>query len=928
MASLAPAEKAPTGKPLKVGSPHDPAEREADRIADILTAPEEPAMPVCTACAAGGAPCAACGGGDGGGVLRRQVVVSEDLKGIPGAPAGANHENEEPPVEGEIRRSLLKPLQAKLTIGQTNDVYEQEADRVAEQVMRKAPPIPPKIQRQPEDVQSEGIQPNSLAEVISPIVQRQKESIVEDPLQAKFETCGEEEQVQRSADGTAQAQPDLERRLKTSQGGGSPLPDEVRGFMEPRFGTDFSQVRIHTDGEAVQMNRELGAQAFTHRSDIYYGAGKNPAKDELTGHELTHVLQQLGVTRVDSISRGNDFLIQRTPEEAEVLTSRHTSWGNLDETALGRELLRLALSGQTTLADEVLNTLDSNDRDDVAYEFMLAADDPQLVRLAAATVSRQFLHRVFDELTSGSVAAEEQQEADRIVKITTLQTVSIGAFESAVTSPRTKIFPFRLPGFTVLNDAPIEARRERGGIWVHSFVRVLGTDEFRAETATLPSEYFLSGIVLPETEVIGVRLYDQGGIIHYTTPLFLIQLANATNQQVLEKIIEAAGIGLTLGTGALAGAGVETGGLAVRALTRLGVEAAMAGRLLLWADRAAFVLGTVASILREHRSWLIEQFGSGFMDAVDTIHSAAAVYGLARVVLEAPRLVQGLRNGYRSFLNAARARSSSFSSAQQTTIQQVTQSTDNLVEQIDNIAGARPAARHGAAEPTTPPPSAETRPAEVTPVGPRGTRETPPEPSSSGPAAPTAAGAGGGYRPTQAELESYADRAWRMLGGRGPRPAVTETQLPPDVAGQFRSSPPTITVRTGASSPGSVIDTVWHEASHGRIRELIGFMNEHLVSSWQRTLLRPLDEIVSYFFGGLGRVIQGPTVSSRLFGILNMLGAPFKAFGSMATAAERALWIPHMLAYAAALIWAEVKIILWAIRERRESGTPQPAPAP
>ena len=67
MASLAPAEKAPTGKPLKVGSPHDPAEREADRIADILTAPEEPAMPVCAACAAGGAPCAACGGGDGGG---------------------------------------------------------------------------------------------------------------------------------------------------------------------------------------------------------------------------------------------------------------------------------------------------------------------------------------------------------------------------------------------------------------------------------------------------------------------------------------------------------------------------------------------------------------------------------------------------------------------------------------------------------------------------------------------------------------------------------------------------------------------------------------------------------------------------------------------------------------------------------------------
>lgn len=119
--------------------------------------------------------------------------------------------------------------------------------------------------------------------------ERQEEK--EEPLQAKCEAC-EEEQVQRSVDGTVQAQHDLESRLNSSQGGGNPLPDEVRGFMESRFGTDFSQVRVHTDGEAVQMNQELGAQAFTHGSHIYYGAGKAPAKDELTGHELTHVVQQ------------------------------------------------------------------------------------------------------------------------------------------------------------------------------------------------------------------------------------------------------------------------------------------------------------------------------------------------------------------------------------------------------------------------------------------------------------------------------------------------------------------------------------------------------------------------------------------------------------------------------------------------------------
>jgi hypothetical protein len=64
--------------------------------------------------------------------------------------------------------------------------------------------------------------------------------------------------------------------------------------MEPRFGADFSGVRVHTGGEAVQMNRELGAQAFTHGSDVYFGAGKSPGNNELTAHELTHVVQQSG----------------------------------------------------------------------------------------------------------------------------------------------------------------------------------------------------------------------------------------------------------------------------------------------------------------------------------------------------------------------------------------------------------------------------------------------------------------------------------------------------------------------------------------------------------------------------------------------------------------------------------------------------------
>lgn len=562
-------------------------------------------------------------------------------------------------------------IQTKLAINMPGDEYEQKADRVAQQVMGMPEPH---MQR---------ACPCGGGCLKCQTGQPGKEHEHKQTMRVGPRDSGPTEV------------PPVAHEILHSPG--QPLNPSTRSYFEPRFGHNFSRVRAHSGRQAEQAAQSVNAKALTVSNHIVFGGVRySPSSREgqqLLAHELPHVIQQLGASGIHAIgSRGHDGLLQRTPAEAEALISRHTSWGNLDETALGQELLRLALGGQLDFAVEVLDTLGSFDRDDVAYEFVVAATDLQLVSLAAAAASRQFLHRLFDELTSGSVADEEQQQADRILQVTARQTVGVSAFEAAATSRRTKIFPFRLPGFTVLNDAPIEARRERGGIWVHSFVRVLGTAEFRAETETLPDEYFLSGIVLPETEVIGVRLYDQGGIIHYTTPLFLIQLANATDQRVLEKILEAAGIGLTLGSGALAG---------------LGVEASMAARVLLWADRATFVLGTVTSVLREHRSWLVEQFGPGFMDAVDIIHSATAIYGLARVALQAPRIIQGLRDSYRAFRAAARSRSSGFSSSEQTTMQQVTQSTDELIDQIDNIQGARRTPQTGPQQAAEPPPLGE-----------------------------------------------------------------------------------------------------------------------------------------------------------------------------------------------------------------------------
>jgi len=198
--------------------------------------------------------------------------------------------------------SSVAGIQTKLTVGAVGDRYEQEADRVAAQVMRMslAPDNSPQVQRFGEE--DNPVQRWSLAQSITPVVHRRVDEQVQmrELVQRAFQTGGK------------QASGDLESRLNASKGGGSPLAPEVRAFMEPRFGADFSGVRVHTGTEAVQMNRELGAQAFAHGSDVYFGAGKSPGNNELTAHELTHVVQQNSAA-VQRLSLSSETHLQRSP---------------------------------------------------------------------------------------------------------------------------------------------------------------------------------------------------------------------------------------------------------------------------------------------------------------------------------------------------------------------------------------------------------------------------------------------------------------------------------------------------------------------------------------------------------------------------------------------------------------------------------------
>ena len=153
-------------------------------------------------------------------------------------------------------------IQAKLTIGSPNDRYEQEADRVAAQVVQQLQ-RPASIQRQ--DELNETIQAKSMLQ--------RPDSIV-----------------------TGEASTQLASEINNRRGGGQPLEVGLQQSMGRAMGADFSRVRVHTDGGSDALNRSIQAKAFTTGQDVFFRQGAyDPGSrggQELLTHELTHVAQQ------------------------------------------------------------------------------------------------------------------------------------------------------------------------------------------------------------------------------------------------------------------------------------------------------------------------------------------------------------------------------------------------------------------------------------------------------------------------------------------------------------------------------------------------------------------------------------------------------------------------------------------------------------
>ena len=171
-------------------------------------------------------------------------------------------------------------------VSQPGDPSEREAEAVADRVMRMAAPV------------SVGSAPAAI--------------------QRKCAACEDEEkmiQTRRNSSSDTEPALDAGAAARVAERGGTPLPMEVRSYFEPRFGHDFSGVRVHTDGEAAEGARAVQARAYTLGRNIVFGsheyAPATAAGKRLLAHELTHVVQQ----------RAGGEAIQRTIGDANDLAS-------------------------------------------------------------------------------------------------------------------------------------------------------------------------------------------------------------------------------------------------------------------------------------------------------------------------------------------------------------------------------------------------------------------------------------------------------------------------------------------------------------------------------------------------------------------------------------------------------------------------------
>jgi len=172
--------------------------------------------------------------------------------------ADANYENQNTNTSFNFFTILItNQIHPKLKVSHPDDPYEIEADRVADQIMRMSNP--------------------------------------DSQIHRKCSSCNmkadEELKIHRKSQSSSELEASNETANKINTSQGRPLDEPTKSFMEPRFGYDFSSVRIHDDSKANELADSVNARAFTVSNDIFLGKNESVSNRKLMAHELTHIVQ-------------------------------------------------------------------------------------------------------------------------------------------------------------------------------------------------------------------------------------------------------------------------------------------------------------------------------------------------------------------------------------------------------------------------------------------------------------------------------------------------------------------------------------------------------------------------------------------------------------------------------------------------------------
>jgi hypothetical protein len=620
-------------------------------------------------------------GAQGQGTVRRaefsktlQRSVGNARLGRMAAPVGRPQQRQERSSVPLVLASARASIQPKLTLGAPHDVYEEEANRVATNVMRMPEPGPDTVQRACSECAKDRGHGGRMPEI------------------RRQEASGHAPQI-----GT-----DTETEIHRMRGGGQPLPPSVRRFMEPRFGEDFSGVRVHTGAEAGRTAHALNARAYTVGHDVVFAAGQyapdTAEGKQLLAHELTHVVQQSsapgasaghklepagGATAPGAIVQRDSASPFMSPEDLVDTYRPLMMYGQFDQVAQVLFTNFIFRGQDYAYVMSVFEKLPDDWEDNVAALFTEKLD-PLLDSIAASSHGRAMLTVLYEAMITGDVSTFEREQSERILSAKARQMKPEDFIKAEKRDWRgnpTQIFPVRFmrvtPGY---DDAPLMAKLTSDGkVWVNYPNRVKDSRLFAAEVRTLRGGTFLSeGQTLNPNEIVGIKDYEQETIeTIYRPALALIDYSNRVKHSTVGKIVQVSIAAATFGLSAPAAGAKEAGKWAVR---------------LAWADRIANYIQVVSFFVGENRDWLIHNLGWAgrkLVEASEIADSAVAIYGLGRLGHAGFKIASDLRAATKAAREEA-AKLTELSGADLKKLENIDAETEKLARELEEAQAAQP----------------------------------------------------------------------------------------------------------------------------------------------------------------------------------------------------------------------------------------------